>query len=489
MAQPATSEATTRQAALRRIADLPGPSGLPLLGNALQIDSSRFHQILESWHRQYGDFFRFRLAEREFLVVADPEAIGAVLRDRPDGFNRTDRATEVIADMGFDGVFSARGERWRRQRPMVMAGFDPAHIRSYFPTLAKVTERLARRWSRVAASGEPIDLLADLMRYTVDVTAGLAFGTDINTLESDREVIQNHLDKIFPAFFRRVLAPIPYWRYLKLPRDREVDRHLDALHHAVDEFIHQARRRLDADPSLRQKPRNLIEAMILARDAGDSGLDDDDVAANVLTMLLAGEDTTANTLAWMIYLLDQNRAACGALAGTVRAALGTDSHPTSYEQLAMLDSIEACTHETLRLKPVAPVMPLQAARDSVVADIAVPTGALVICLMRPAGTDSRRFPDAASFRPERWQADAPGQFGSARRVVMPFGGGPRICPGRYLALQEIKMVIAMLFGSFDLLDVRTRDGSAVRERLALTMAPCGLQLRLAVRGATRGAPA
>ena len=481
MSQPATAPATAAPGTLRRICDLPGPKGLPFLGSALQVNSLRMHHTLEAWHRQYGDYFRFRMAEREFLVVAEPEAVAAVLRDRPDGFNRTDRATEIIADMGFDGVFSARGDRWRRQRPMVMAAFDPAHIRTYFPTLVTVTGRLARRWSRAAEAGHAIDLLPELMRFTVDVTAGLAFGTDINTIESDREVIQNHLDKVFPALFRRLLAPVPYWRYFKLPQDRALDRHLGVLHHAVDDFIRQARQRLDSDPALRDQPGNLIEAMIVARDADSSGLRDEDVAANVLTMLLAGEDTTANTLAWMIYLLDRRPAARAEVAARVRAALGSDTQPTRYEQLAHLDIVEDCTHETLRLKPVAPMLPLQAARDSTIAGIAVPAGALVICLLRPAATDGRRFPDATMFKPERWQEDASGRHGSAKRVVMPFGGGPRICPGRYLALQEIKMVIGMLFGTFDLGRVITPDGADAQERLALTMAPRGLRLELAPR--------
>ena len=477
MSQTATPEAASMQRTLRRIGDLPGPRGVPFLGNLLQIDNARMHQVLERWQRRYGDFYRFRLGGREFLAVADPAAVAAMLRDRPDGFERTRRATETIADMGFDGVFSARGERWRRQRPMVMAAFDPAHVRSYFPTLVTVTGRLARRWSRAAAEGKPIELLPELMRYTVDVTAGLAFGSDINTIESDSEVIQDHLDKIFPALARRVLAPLPYWRYVKLPADRKIERHLAALHLAVKGFIDQARQRLDQDPDLRAKPRNLIEAMIAARDADSSGLGDDDVAANVLTMLLAGEDTTANTLAWMIYLLDRHPVVRDRIAGDVRAVLAGAPQPTRYEQLAMLDMVEACAQETLRLKPVAPLLALQAARDSVVAGIAVPAGSLVMCLLRPAAVDDRHFADADVFKPERWQDD-PAKHGSARRVAMPFGGGPRICPGRYLALQEIKMVIGMLFGTFDRLRVILPGGGEAQERLALTMAPQKILLEL-----------
>jgi cytochrome P450 len=465
------------------IRDLPGPRGLPILGNALQIDSSQLHLVAEKWSRKYGDYFRLRLGGRELLVVRNPEAIAAVLRDRPDGFQRTTRMNEIAKEMGFDGLFSVNGEQWRRQRPMVMAGLDPAHIKSYFPALVRVTQRFARRWQRAVSACETIELQADLMRYTVDVTAGLAFGVDINTLESDREVIQSHLDKVFPALHRRLLAPFPYWRWLKLPADRKLAWHLEQLRLAVEGFIAMARQRMDADPALRAQPANLIEAMIAARDIEGSGLHDSDVAGNVLTMLLAGEDTTANTLAWMIYLLSRHPEAMRRARDEVRDVIGAQALPTQYEHLSALPFVEACAHETMRLKPVAPILIIQAARDGVVAGIRIPAGHLLMLLMRPAATDERHFPGAQTFDPARWLADgAPGRAASsAKRVAMPFGAGPRLCPGRYLAMQEIKMVIAMLLGGFEIERVSTPDGGEPREHLSFTMVPTGLRMRLQPR--------
>ena len=207
----------------RRVRDLPAPRGLPLLGNLLQIDRARLHLTCEAWRRRYGDYYRFRNGPREIVVIADPEVIGGILRERPEGFQRTRRISSIAREMGFQGLFTAEGDAWRRQRPMVMAGLDPAHVKSYFPTLVRVTERFAARWQRAAAAGAPIDLQADLMRYTVDVTSGLAFGIDINTIEAHDDVIQRHLDKIFPALFRRLMSPFRYWRLFRTPADRELE--------------------------------------------------------------------------------------------------------------------------------------------------------------------------------------------------------------------------------------------------------------------------
>jgi cytochrome P450 len=473
----------TAATASRTFEDLPGPAGLPVLGNALDLKPGRFHHVLESWARTYGDVYRFRMGARRVMAVADPQVINALLRDRPDGFLRTSRLVEIGREVGLTGVFFANGDEWRRQRRMVMSAFDPGHVKRYFPALVDVTQRLRRRWIAAAERGDTIRLQSDLMRYTVDVTAGLAFGTDINTLEAKSDVIQQHLDQVLPMVSKRLIAPFRYWRVLKLPADRRFDRHLREIHRAIGGFIAQARSRLEADPSLRERPGNLIEAMIVARDAGDSGLTDADVAGNVFTMLLAGEDTTANTLAWMIWLLSCNEPARRRAQAEVLEALGDDPTPTRIEQTAALPYLEACVNETMRIKPVAPIIFVQAGRDANVGGVAILRGTILALIMRAGTTSERFFPDPEAFEPERWlgQDEATADASPGRRVSMPFGAGPRLCPGRYLALQEIKMVMAMLLAGFDILSVASADAGEVRERLDFTMAPVPLLLRVAPR--------
>jgi len=213
-------------------------------------------------------------------------------------------------------------------------------------------------------------------------------------------------------------------------------------------------------------------------------LSDAELSANVLTMLLAGEDTTANTLAWMIWLLSKNPQAMANARAEVDAVVGAGAVATKMEQLSQLDYVDACANEAMRLKPVGPLNIVQAAEDVEVDGVQVPAGTFVVCVMRAAGVDASRFADPHEFRPERWlQGDtdaAQGRMFSAKRVVMPFGAGPRVCPGRYLALAEIKMVMAMLLGNFDIPSV-TAPGGEPRERLTLVMQPEGLQMRVAAR--------
>ena len=487
MHQPLTQPAETSHRsnpARRTLAQLPGPKGLPLLGNALQIKSDRMHLQFESWAREFGPFYKLQIGARRIMIVADHQAIGAMLRDRPDGFSRTNRLAEIGEEMGLPcGVFGANGEVWQRQRRMVMAGFDPAHVKRYFPSLREVAQRLARRWNIAAQAGTPIDLQADLMRFTVDAIAGLAFGAKVNTLESDGDIIQRHLDKIFPALYKRMFSPFPVWRWFPGRADRELAVSVKEVLAAVDGFVTQARQRMAEQPALSQKPDNLLEAMVAAADQPDSGIDDTQVAGNVLTMLLAGEDTTANTLAWMIHLLWANPAVLAKAVAEVRSVCKGDMHELTMEDMGRLDYIEACTHETMRLKPVAPFIGFQARRDTVVGDVQVPAGTMILSVMRHDGISETHIANAAVFSPERWLEENNPAFNatSPKRISMPFGGGPRICPGRYLALLEMKMAMATLLGQFDIVGLDTPDGLAPRENMALTMVPVGLSMRLAAR--------
>ena len=464
-----------------RLEDLTGPKPWPVFGNALQMDLPRMHQQVEDWADRYGPLYRLKFGRKTMVVLSDGALIASLLRDRPDGWRRMRAMRSVINEMGGDGVFSAEGEDWRRQRRLVMSAFDPGHLARFFPSLVRVTERLDLRFARIAGQATRIELQAQLMRYTVDVTAGLAFGTDVNTLESEGDVLQTHLDKIFPMIYRRLNMPFPYWRHLRLPADRAFDRHLAAVDVAVHGFIADARRRLAEEPERATRPRNLLEALLAARDADGTALSESQIVGNVLTVLLAGEDTTANTLCWALYLLHRHPDAWNALVAEVDAALGDARIPTRIEILGELPHLEACVQEAMRLHPVAPLFFLEPNADAKLGDLHVPKGTTVFCVMRKAALDPALGADVADFNPSRWTgADSAGKS-ALHHASRPFGGGPRLCPGRNLAMMEMKMVLALIARNYTLVEVGTESGRPPAERLSFAMSPVGLRLALGRR--------
>jgi cytochrome P450 len=465
-------------AGTRALAELPGPPRWPLVGNLLQLDFARLHATLERWAARYGPLYRADLGRGAVLVVDRPDLVVQILRDRPDGWRRLRSQQRVIHEMGGVGLFTAEGDDWRRQRRLVMGAFDPGHLHRYVPSLVRVTERLRGRLDAAAREGTPIDLQALLMRYTVDVTAGLAFGVDVNTIETPHDPLQAHLDKIFPMMMKRIVAPIAWWRVLRLPSDRRFERHLAKVHEAVATFFDEARARLDRDPARRANPENLLEAMLVAHDETGATLSQEELVGNVLTVLLAGEDTTANTLCWTLHLLDAHRETWDALVDEVDRVIGHEPVPHAFGSLRDLPTIERAVSESLRLRPVAPFMLMQNNEATTLGDVALPADTTVVCLMRRVPADAAADAPVRAFRIDRDDADA------SAKTSVPFGAGPRLCPGRYLAMVEMKMVLATIARNYRLVSVTTEDGSPPRERLAFTMAPEGLRMVLAPRGST-----
>ncbi len=478
--------ATATATALRQLKDLPSPPAGLFGGNLMQIKPKQVHRIFEGWARDLGPEFVVWFGKIPSLVLTDHELISKILRERPDDFARTRRVSELGREMGLTpGLFSAEGESWRVQRRMVMSAFSPNQIRAYFPSMLRVTERMQRRWQRAASQGTRIDLLDDLMRYTVDTITGLAFGNDVNTIESDDDIIQQHLNTVFPAMARRAFSVVPYWRWFKLPADRQLDRSIVEINKAIDGFIAQARQRLAQDPARREAPPNLLEAFIVSAEQEGGKISDLEIRGNVLTMLLAGEDTTANSMAWMLSLLKSHPEQLARLQREVREAFPPGQAPT-MDVLNRLEFMDACIHETMRLKPVAPFLAVQALREVSINQIRVPRDTIVWTLFRHDATSERYFEQAERFEPQRWmspgdEADKGGVRPNAKGIAMPFGSGPRICPGRYLALLEIKLCMVMLMRDFDILSVLTDSGGEAGERMSFTMVPDALYMTLASR--------
>ena len=278
-----------------------------------------------------------------------------MLLDRPEGFRRAAILEAAATDMRLKGVFASEGEDWRRQRRIVTGALNRTKLKTLFPKLQEMVERLQRRWERAADEGPPVDLCQDLMRFTVDVTMQLAFGIDPNTQETEGPVIQRHLDKVFPVLHRRVFFPYPIWRVVRLPSDRALDRALDALQEEVGEMVRAARERMKSEPGLAQAPTNFLESILAALEQEDSGFSDEEVFANAGTLLLAGEDTTANTIAWAVHYLITYPEHFQRVRNEVDALAGPHQTLLDMEQTRKLPRLDAFANEVMRLKTRGPV--------------------------------------------------------------------------------------------------------------------------------------
>ena len=467
----------------REISDLPGPRRLPLLGNAHQIRAVAMHLVVEEWRKRYGPIFRFDLGRRRVVAVGDLDEINKILRERPDGFRRWQEMKVIIAEMGGDGVFSAEGEDWRRQRRLAVTALNSNHLQRYFHIVRISAERLHRRLRDAARDGREFDITRELSSYTVDVTSALAFGHDLNTLERGEDELQGHIQRVLQMTGHRVRAPVPYWRWVRLPADRALDRSLVEIRRALYEFIEQARRRMAERPELREAPENFLEGMLAAQEA-DGTFTDEEIIANTFTLLNAGEDTTSHTMAWTVWFLASRPEVQDRWADEAREVLGEQSLPAEFETVAGLRYGEAVLRESMRLKPVAVVGNAEPLADITIADTHIPAGTRLWLLTRDAGLRASGVERASEFDPERWlesELPTPDQ-----KSFLAFGAGPRFCPGRNLAFLESKTAMAMIAHNFEIeLD---SSSAPVTEVLGFTMVPKGLRVRLRERTAAQPAP-
>jgi cytochrome P450 len=470
----------------RSLSDLPSPAGLPLIGHLHRIDPLKAHITFEAWAKELGPAYTIRLGRERVVVFTDSRLARDVLQDRPAGFTRGRRILPVAREMGFEGVFAAEGADWAMQRRRTTEAFFPAHLPRFLPVISEIAERLHGKLARMARAGEIIDIGRELMRFTVDVTSALAFGQDPRTIEGDGHSIQAAIAEIFPVFMKRVMSPFPYWHYVKPPSERRADAALERVKRHIETLIAEAEQRL-AERGADVPPDNLLEALILgAQDEGETDLPR--VSANVLTLLLAGEDTTAHTIAWALYYIVQDQSLQGRLHAEAMAANSREGPVSTMEEIRTLALAEACGMEALRLKPVVPFQSFVAQRDIVLGDLVIPRDTMLFFLNRPSLLDADHFADPLNFRPDRWLAQADGR-GPRRahdpRAFLQFGAGPRVCPGRNLAMLEIKLVLSMLLRQFKLELALPAD--RIEEVQAFTMGPKSLPVRLIPRDQTRAA--
>ena len=486
-ASPIASSSESTPGPLLDSNSLPGPKGLPLLGVARQIDRDAFHLQLEGWFREYGGRYTFKLGPKRMVVFADSASCRDVLRRRPDEFRRGKYVADLIDELGARGVFSSEGASWKKQRKLIMPGFNQSQLQHFFPQIQTITDRLHRVWDKAAASDELWDFRGDFERFTTDVTTSIAFGHDVNSVEGGRDLLQTQIEQIFPALHRRMSAAFPLWRYIKLPAERRVEAAARVLRDKLEPIIDAARERVAQHPGGPDPDaaETLLEAMIAAEmlDPDNEHFSNEEVYGNVLTVLLAGEDTTAHTLAWIAHALVSVDGVQAKLQAELDAVLDSDQAIVDMAQQKRLPYLNGVIQEALRLRSVAPLMFYEAYKETQIDGVRVAPGEVVVLLTRLAALKAEHFSEPEAFLPERWIRDD--DAASSRcpvhqpKAMLPFGSGPRICPGRGLSLLEMNIAIARLCRNFTV--EAASDPAQVEEVFAFTMHPRGFSLRLRPR--------
>jgi cytochrome P450 len=404
--------------------------------------------------REYGDVVRFRVGPQVAFLLNHPDHVRDVLVTHHERFHKG-RALKRAKRLLGEGLLTSEEGFHRRQRRLAQPAFHRQRINSYGSVMAEYAERAGARWR----DGETLDVSAEMMRLTLAVVGKTLFDADV---ESDADEVGEALTEVMELFNYLMLPFAELLEKLPLPPQRRFLRARARLDSVVYRIIEE-RRKSGGDRG------DLLSVLLLAVDEeGDrTGMTNEQLRDEMMTLFLAGHETTANALTWAWHVLAQNPEAEARLHEEVDAVLAGGRLATA-EDFAALRYTEMVVAETMRLYPPAWAIGRLAVEDHEVGGYPVPRGSLVLVCQYVMHRDPRFFPDPERFDPERWTAEA--KAARPQFSYFPFGGGQRRCIGEGFAWMEAVLMLATLASRWRL---RPAPGANVQAHPRITLRPKG----------------
>lgn len=434
---------------VRHVADLPSSPGLPLFGNALSFARDPLGSLTGS-ARQHGDLVHTKLGPVHMVLVSDPALIEHLLVRLKNDVGK-DRVTQALSIVMGQGLLTAEGETWRRNRRLAAPSFQRNHIQAY----AKAFVEVARQWVDGLPDRSRRDLHADFTNVTLQIVVRTLFGV---AQAPDSGLVGQLVDTVMDELTKEIFT-IRKFLPMRVPtpgrlRMRAAAQKLDSLlQPLVDD-----RRRTGATGD------DLLSRLVDARDEDGSAFSDQQLRDEVVTAFLAGHETTALALSYSVWLLGQNPDAAARQYAEVRAAC-----PAGDPSLASLEHLpytRAVVQEALRLYPPAWVVGRELLHEVEFGGVRIPAGWELTASQWVVHRDPRWYKSPDAFRPDRWLT---GELDKNHRYAyFPFGGGPRVCIGQHFAMMEAVLVLATITRH---LDLRGVPGTPLAVDPSITLRP------------------
>lgn len=410
------------------------PGGLPLLGSALALRKHGLMPLLRASQKELGDVFRLRVGMKDNYVVASPEAAAHILQQNAKNYTKS-RSYQRLAFMLGKGLFTTEGELWRRQRSTAQPFFQRQVINDLAGTMSKVAEARMMAWQQALRRGQEIDVKYECKALNLQLISAGIFGVH---LAEDGVALGRATNALSEYVERRrwMLLPIPS----EVPTPRNVIARYNrwCVDRVADRYTESERERGGG---------GLISMLIEARDAqGERFFDEDQVRDQIVTLLVAGYETTAAALAWTMYQMARHPEVAARVREEVDSVLG--QRLPLPEDLAKLSYLGMVLNESMRIHPPAWVLGRRSIEADTFGGFSIPPDA-------PIGIYPfmiHRHPDFWSrpdeFNPENFTPAA--VAARPKLAFMPFGAGTRICIGDHLATLELRMCLAMFVQRFDI---------------------------------------
>jgi cytochrome P450 len=428
----------------------PGPKGHFLLGNLAAV-SRDWLGFYARCAKEFGDVVQLRYLHVPICLLMHPREIEYVLVSNPGNFTKSADYRALARVLG-NGLLTNEGKPWQRQRGLIQPAFRHENILSYAQLMTRAAAQMLGSWT----SGEPRNIHEDMMAVTLDIVAQCLFGSEVGGVA---ERVGNAMEVITDRFMtdasQALLLPFDLPDFLAPARRRAIS----DLNKIIEGIVRERR-------ASREPRGDLLDTLLQVRDADGNPMSNAQLRDELMTLFLAGHETTAIALSWTCYLLAQNPAMEAKLVEELRAVLG-EREPT-HEDLPRLRYTEMVLKESMRLYPAVWGIGRRAIADCEIGGYRVAAGTNIFIFQSLTQRDPRFFSNPDAFDPERWREDPVRAGKIPRFAYFPFGGGPRVCVGASFAMLEATLLLAMIQQKFHIDLVR---GHLVTPLPSVTLRP------------------
>ncbi|HEY8412464.1 MAG TPA: cytochrome P450 [Pyrinomonadaceae bacterium] len=404
----------------------PGPKGSLIMGVMREFNRDTLG-FIERLHREYGDIVRSRFLYVHAYFLYHPADIEALLTTNAKSFRKAQSLrSPFFRRLVGNGLVTSEGDFWRRQRRLAQPAFHRQRISSYGDIMVQYADRAIAKWR----DGEHRDVAKDMTRLTLEIVVKTLFNSDVS---NDADHVGATLSQIVKPFASQ--ATLKWIADNRLPTPGHY-RYFNAVRE-IDKIIYRIigeRRASGSDEG------DLLSMLLQAQDEDGSQMSDAQLRDEVMTLFLAGHETTALALSWSWYLLATHPDAETKFHAELDEVLGGRAPQVS--DLPKLKFTEMIAKETMRLYPPAYAVGREAIEDTEMGGYRVPRGTQLFAFQWVTHRDPRFFERPDEFLPERWASESIQTL--PRYAYFPFGGGPRQCIGNYFAMMEVVLLLATI---------------------------------------------
>ncbi|WP_306054526.1 cytochrome P450 [Natronococcus wangiae] len=436
----------------------PGPRGVPVAGSLPRYARDPFG-FLTDLRETYGDIAAFDLGPNRTYLLATPEAVERVLVAEEASFSKPEFQSDALGELLGEGLLLSEGDVWKQRQAIANPAFAPDRVANLAPTMVERAVAMVERWD----DGDERDVEWEMTRTTLEIIVEAMFGIDLDPGRARQiRLLLEPVGAQFEPDPRR--AVLPDW--VPTPDRREFDRSIAELERIVDLFVTRRRAR-----GVEPDDRDLLALLLRARERG--AIDETGIRDELLTMLLAGHDTTALVLTYAWALLSEHPDVETRVHEEVDALFADLEGPASLTAADVrgLATLRNVLRETMRLYPPVYVLFRQAERPVTFSGYRLPEGSLVALSQWVLHRDPRSFERPTRFDPDRWLEPTHPSY-----AYFPFGAGPRSCIGKGFTMLEAPIIAAIVAREFR---PRRIDEGPLELRGSLTAHPeGGMPMRL-----------